>query len=171
MITHGLRKGDEHPAYTPVEYGTLYIYLFLKPFGSPVPLIDRMSLVFTDVIFAYFFLLLSSLASFKHTWVTQTVLRLTPKHFVVFIVHPSETWVDSYSQSLRSLWRQLHVLGIQWHDRLRMTRTFISFIHSFIHLFAHKSIQNTQMQRQVKPSRTARLTMALTAALKTIKTV
>jgi len=23
---HGLKKGDEHPPYTPVEYGTLYLF-------------------------------------------------------------------------------------------------------------------------------------------------
>ena len=26
LRAHGLRKGDEHPIYTPVEYGTLYLY-------------------------------------------------------------------------------------------------------------------------------------------------
>jgi len=26
---HGLRKGDAHPAYAPVEYGTLYLYIFM----------------------------------------------------------------------------------------------------------------------------------------------
>ena len=28
LRAHGLRKGDEHPAYTPVEYDTVYLFTF-----------------------------------------------------------------------------------------------------------------------------------------------
>ena len=31
LRAHGLRKGDEHPAYTPVEYDTLYLFNVLAP--------------------------------------------------------------------------------------------------------------------------------------------
>jgi len=51
------------------------------------------------------------------------------------------------------------------------TVTENSFIHSFIHLLIKVYKIHKCDKRQVKPSRTARLTGALTAALKTIKTV
>ena len=40
LRAHGLRKGDEHPAYTPVEHGTVYFFYIAyhsnKLNGEPV---------------------------------------------------------------------------------------------------------------------------------------
>ena len=40
LRAHGLRKGDEHPIYAPVEYGTLYILLYY--FVGKFDLLDLM---------------------------------------------------------------------------------------------------------------------------------
>jgi len=35
LRAHDLRKGDEHPAYTPHGLGTVYLYLSLSPVWRP----------------------------------------------------------------------------------------------------------------------------------------